>query len=118
MSVTDQISPALRAQARALNDLGLVDVAWSREHTREVLNAIRARDIAVLGGDVYMEQNDGQLEHTYDNWHCERLPEESLSQYARRSWQHTWDYVAKYPDNKAPKVFFRLVMSDEPTAGM
>jgi hypothetical protein len=117
MSVTDRISPALRAQARTLDDLGLVDIAWSREHAREVLNAIRARDIAILGGDVYREQG-GQLEHTYDNWHCERLPEESLAQYARRSWQHTWEYVARYPDNKAQKVFFRLVMSDEPTAGL
>jgi len=117
MSMMTRISPSLKVHALPLRHLGLDDVAWSREYTREVLNAIKDADIAVLGGDVFRERG-GHLVHTYDNWHCERDVAESLANYARRSWQYAWDYVAKYPENKAEQVYFSLVTSDEPTAGL
>jgi hypothetical protein len=59
----------------------------------------------------------GRIVFTYDNWHCDRNgPLEPISDYAARSRLRAKEYVESYP-NRA-EALFRLVMTDEPTAGL
>jgi hypothetical protein len=116
MSILDRIPQQLRRHARSLDQLGIDDVAWTKEDARRVLDSIRGSNIAVLGGDVFKEHSDG-LEPAYDNWHCDRVQGESLTDYATRSLEHAWSYVERYPPEPTHNEYFRLVLSDAPTAG-
>lgn len=107
----------LTSYALSLEELGLADVAWPVHRIGEVLNALKDAGVAILGGDVY-ENDGGLLRATYDNWHCERLRTESLTEYTRRSWQQAWEYTHTYPRNPMKALYFVLVVSNEETAGM
>jgi hypothetical protein len=82
-----------------------------------VLRALDNTDVAVLGGDVLLEEPAGRVVFTYDNWHCDRKGSlESMSQYAARSRSRAHQYIQSYRGKAEP--LFRLVMTDEPTAGL
>lgn len=115
-SLLNRLPQHVATCARSLEELGLSEVAWPREAVDKVLIALKDSSVAVLGGDAYAEQ-DQRLSSTYDNWYCERHPRESLASYAARSWQEAWKYIERYPESEAP-IYFALVLSDEPTAGL
>jgi hypothetical protein len=114
---TSRLPAVLRERARLLDEHGSSGLAWSAADAMRVLRAFDNTDVAILGGDVLLEEADGRIVFTYDNWHCDRNgPFESISQYATRSRTRAHQYIQSYRGRAEP--LFRLVMTDEPTAGL
>jgi hypothetical protein len=102
------LPPELLQQARSLAALGLAEVAWPRPAALSILEWMRGRRYAVLGGDV-LQVSDNRLVHTYDSWHSDPLPAESFETYASRSLDDTLGYLKAYPDREHLYV---LVVAD------
>lgn len=117
MTALQKIPPQLREYARSLEDQGLADVAWPASQVDAVVRSLEDAGVAILGGDVYEEQGD-RMRATYDNWHCDRAPGESFADYVRRTWEYAWQYTQTYVHTPGKSLYFVLVLSDEPTAGL
>jgi len=111
MSTWQQFTDLLHARGRALDDLGVSDTALDREGAEHALCIIDDLKEAVLGGDVYLMKGHS-LVSTYDSWHCDRRPDESLPDFAARSIEETRAYVGGYPNGDA---WFTLVLHERPT---
>ena len=61
-----------------------------------------------LGGDVYRLVN-GALRSNYDNWYCDELPNEFLSDFVIRSIDKAKQYIESYNIKKGDDIFFTLV---------
>jgi hypothetical protein len=115
--ILSKLPTAVRDSRHSLQDIGLPDLAWSLDQIDDVLIAVRERNIAVLGGDIYEDQ-DGRTRVTYDNWYVNREPNESFEEYAHRTIERAREYARAYP-RKVGRVFYvGLVMSDDPTTGI
>jgi hypothetical protein len=115
--ILSKLPTAVRDSRHSLQDIGLPDLAWSLDQIDDVLIAVRERNIAVLGGDIYEDQ-DGRTRVTYDNWYVNREPNESFEEYAHRTIVRAREYARAYP-RKVGRVFYvGLVMSDDPTTGI
>ena len=112
-----QIPIGLRERARSAESRGISGCLWNADDVLKVLDALEGTNVVVLGGDVFRERGLGDPVPAYDNWHCEREgPQESLELYASRSRAHAREYVSSYPSDR--QTWFRLVLTDEPTAGL
>lgn len=69
---------------------------------------LRQSMIPVLGGDVLILK-EGRWVHTYDNWYCDRSPNEPYDDYCLRSNEVTKEYIQKYPTNDDSQVVFVFV---------
>jgi hypothetical protein len=77
----------------------------------EALNAIEqfySLEVAILGGDVYAIRNE-MFVSTYDNWYCDRLPQEEQSNFLNRSIDKARQYIEAYNAQEPDKTFFVLV---------
>ena len=83
-----------------LNGLGINNVAYSK------CEALRM--IPVLGGDVFLLK-DNIPSLTYDNWYCDKNPQESDQEYVIRSCKKAYEYVSTYNSADSNKVLFSLV---------
>lgn len=91
----------------ALHYIGISNWALSKEQALDALDKFEAEKIAVLGGDVY-ELNDGEPESNYDNWYCDREPDEPLENYVDRSINKARTYISNYnsPNQKQEMFVF------------
>lgn len=115
--ILSKLPPAVRDSIYSLHDIGLPDLAWPLEEIDGVLRAIKDKDFAILGGDIYEEQ-DGRVRPTSDSWYVNRQSNESFEDYTRRSWQRAWEYTLTFPRAAGRTRYVSLVMSDDPTAGI
>lgn len=92
----------------ALHDAGASNWALSKEQALEVLDRFEIEKISVLGGDVY-ELNEGEPESNYDNWYCDREPDESLENYVTRSIKKARAYISNYSSPNQRQEMFVLV---------
>jgi hypothetical protein len=114
-----KVPPRLRERARSAELDGVSGPLWTARDVLEVLGELGGSDVAVLGGDVLRTRGSAHFVHTHDNWHCDREgPGEPVQLYASRSRAVARDYVSGYPAASEEDVFFRLVLTDEPTAGL
>lgn len=75
---------------------GVMNWALSRQDAINAIDRLMAMDTAILGGDVYaVDQKGSSL--TYDNWFCERRPNESDVEFVKRSGEVARTYVQTYP---------------------
>ena len=68
----------------------------------------RELQVPILGGDVYRLVN-GALRSNYDNWYCDELPNEFLSDFVIRSIDKAKQYIESYNIKKGDDIFFTLV---------
>lgn len=104
------------SRASSLEVIGLHEIAWPLSTIREVVELLSSMSVAVLGGDVY-EVHGNTFTPTYENWFCERLPDESIEEFGSRSRNVAMQFaeqIAKYHESE-PVV--SLVLSAEPDAG-
>lgn len=92
----------------ALHDTGVSNWALSKEQALNALDKFEVEKISVLGGDVY-ELNDGELESNYDNWYCDREPDESLENYVTRSINKARAYISNYRSQNQKQEMFVFV---------
>ncbi len=92
-----------------LHSIGVDNWALSRQQALLTLNYFRAMEVPVLGGDVYVI-NDGEIEHTYDSWHFDRVEnDEKSSDFVNHSIDHAKKYIMQYNIVDDRKIFFSLV---------
>ena len=92
----------------SLESLGIKNWALSRQKVLQVLEQFRELQVPILGGDVYRLVN-GALRSNYDNWYCDELPNEFLSDFVIRSIDKAKQYIESYNIKKGDDIFFTLV---------
>lgn len=63
---------------KSLFEIGVHEAALPIEKSKQIVELARKSGLIILGGDVYLEDNDGNIHNTYDSWHCNlNRPEDS-----------------------------------------
>lgn len=108
----------LRFSGRSLSDsLGVDEFAWDRDTALELVGRLAAAGTSILGGDVYVE-DDERLRPAYASWHCERRPDERLTTFVERSCAEARRFLESYAEPPRRRTLYVLVVSGEETAGM
>lgn len=95
---------AILKQGLWLGRVGVQNWALNRHLTMEALSRLEYLGVAVLGGDVYIQQDDN-IEQNYDSWYCEQPPGEIDSTFISRSIQAARQYVAAYAPERNDVMF-------------
>jgi len=111
MLIPDRYRRIEKERGRSLREMGSKGVAFTRGDILAALDTLRGGQVAVLGGDVLKAAN-GRLRHTYDSWHADRLPEEGIEDYMKRSIEQAEGYVRNYPDPEDGTILYRPVISE------
>lgn len=91
-----------------LNNLGINDVAYSKCEALKMITNLEEQGIPVLGGDVFILKENIPIP-TYDNWYCDKNPQESYKEYVLRSCKKACEYVSTYRSNDLNNVVFSLI---------
>ena len=97
----DDFDQFLEEKGISLQSPGLRERALRREDALNAISLLASRNVAVLGGDVYLFR-EGKIRLAYANWYVDRLVNESDNDYRERSWKHASEYIRSYPN--APDV--------------
>lgn len=87
-----------------LDPFGINNFAFPKECALNAVEELRSLGVAILGGDVYVESDDG-FKANYDNWYCNRLDGESACDFVTRSTNDAELYIRRYSINGAFFVF-------------
>ena len=107
-TIWSQKSDAILKVGRSLEDIGIRNWALTLEQALIALDQFEVEGIAILGGDVY-ELQEGALQSNYDNWHCDKRPNESKSDFMARSIARARAYITNYKGNQGVQYFFAIV---------
>jgi len=91
-----------------LSDVGIRNWGLTRTQALAALDHLAAEKIAVLGGDVY-EADGTMIQPAYDNWYCDRLPDETTDAFTERSISQARAYITKYTATTQRDILFSLV---------
>ena len=91
-----------------LDEVGVTNWALSKTQALKVLEQFLASQISVLGGDVY-ENINGTIQSNYDSWYCDPLPEESKSEFVKRSIEKSRTYIEEYKIKNSTDTLFVFV---------
>jgi hypothetical protein len=92
----------------SLEPLGVKNWALSQQEALWALSQCVELQIPILGGDV-CEWGSGAIRYNYDNWCCDKLPNESHIDFVSRSIKKAREYIEHYTINEPNKIFFALV---------
>lgn len=87
------------------------EIALKRNEALSALAWLTDTETGVLGGDVYVREEDGYFRPTYANWHCDKIVG-SEAEFAVRSQQAARDFVMKYGEPKGSDVWYVFVLDD------
>ena len=102
-----EIDSILGEHGRSLLEIRVNNWAHSRNDGLLVIERLKALNIAILGGDVYLLK-DGKIKSTYDGWSCEPYPQESISSFVSRSSTKAIEFVSSYM-KEIDNVLFAIV---------
>jgi hypothetical protein len=92
MLIPEEYLKIKNARGRSLREIGVSEVAFTRPDALDALQALKGSQAAVLGGDV-LKLVDGKPRYTYDNWHVDRAPQETIADFLQRSVIETANYI-------------------------
>ena len=92
----------------SLESIGVKNWALSKEDAVKVLDKFYELQIPILGGDV-CENINGVIQYNYDNWYCDRRPNESQLDFVNRSITQARDYINNYNSDNIENIFFAFV---------
>ena len=87
---------------------GSDEVALTREAALAAVEALRDTEIAILGGDVLVDDH-GLLRYALANWYSMPRERETPAEFARRSHRETAKYIRRYRSWGGPEPLFVLV---------
>lgn len=93
----------------SLESVGVKGFAYPKDVAIKIAYNYNQSNTPILGGDVYIFEND-QISITDDNWYCDQMDNETLLDYANRSYQVTIDYIHKLPENT--RLLFHFVIEE------
>jgi hypothetical protein len=97
-------------QTKGYSLLGVAEVGLTLKDALSAVVLAKEAGLSILGGDVYLLK-DGKTIPAYANWYSDRRKEESINDYAKRTWQETEDYLQRFPKHDDAEVLFALVVS-------
>jgi hypothetical protein len=109
--IPDSYMNIKKTRGRSLNEIGVANVAFIRSDALEALESLKGSQAGVLGGDVLKVAN-GKAEHTYDNWHIDKGPNEYVLDFLKRSIAESDQYIRDYPDPEDGTILYALVVSE------
>lgn len=92
----------------SLESIGVKNWALSQQEALQVLSQFVELQIPILGGDV-CEFVNGAIQYNYDNWYCDRLPNESDLDFVSRSIRKAREYIEHYNIKDSDTIFFAVV---------
>lgn len=95
----------------SLWNLGIADLAFTREDTIQLLDVYQSLHVPVAGGDVYSVM-DQEITISGDNWYYDRAPNDSDDDYVNNSIMKAKQYIMAYPNPSSGTSMFALVPSD------
>ncbi len=113
MKILNEINELLK-KGHSLDYLGINNWALSKESALEILNRFEESQICILGGDVF-ELADTIVRPNYDNWYCNRLPDETDIAYLKKSIEKAKDYIMNYNVSNNSQIFFAFVFDKQTT---
>ncbi len=93
----------------SLHDMGVNNWALYKEQALLVLEELEGQKLSVLGGDVY-ELINGLIEPNYDNWYCNKIENEPLTNFVQRSASRAYQYISGYCTESGREPLFVLVV--------
>ena len=103
-----QINKLLK-RGLSLESIGVNSWAFSKEGALNILDRFEELPVTILGGDV-VELINGNIQHNYDNWYCNKLPNETDIEFASRSIILAREYIENYNINDVSKILFSFVL--------
>lgn len=91
-----EICTRIRTCGVPLHDHGVHEFALRKQDALEIVEALRAAQIPVLGGDVWL-LTATDAEPTLDSWYSDPPKAESRAAYAERSAIESLTYINSYP---------------------
>ena len=103
----------ISSEGRPLAEInpGSTEIALSRMAALKAIDALDNTNIAVLGGDIVVAE-DERLRYADATWHTNRRAEEEAMAFALRSRIAASDYVRGYPQRPGPQPLFVLVLDE------
>ena len=95
----------------SLESIGVKNWAFSKEDAIVVLDKYLELQIPILGGDVCVRSNE-VIQYNYDNWHCDKVPDESNIDFVNRSIAVARNYISNYKMNNLENIFFAFVIDE------
>jgi hypothetical protein len=92
-----------------LNNPEIINRGLLKDEALAFVNYLQKLQIPILGGDVYYIDDNGDIRLTYDNWYCDKMPEENNIEYYMRSIKITMDYINKYRSYQNYNLLFDIV---------
>ncbi|MCH6199871.1 Imm40 family immunity protein [Aquiflexum sp. LQ15W] len=92
----------------SLESIGVKNWALSKEDAVKALDTFYELQIPILGGDVCESINE-VIQYNYDNWYCDRQPNESQLDFVNRSITKARDYINNYNSDNIENIFFAFV---------
>jgi hypothetical protein len=77
------------------NNSEIISRGLLKDEALAFVNYLQELQMPILGGDVYYIDDNGDIRLTYDNWYCNKIPEENAIEYCMRSIKITMDYINK-----------------------
>lgn len=99
----------LLKKGHSLQGIGINNWAFSKEHALNILDRFEELQVIILGGDV-LELINGNFQHNYDNWYCNKLPNETNLEFAKRSHILSREYIENNSIDDGSKILFSLVL--------
>jgi hypothetical protein len=100
-----------KEKGRALTEIGVAGVAFTREGILEALGCLKGSQIAVLGGDV-LEVVNGRPQYTSDSWYANKEPGEDLRVYVERSIAEAEQYIRRFPEPEDGTILYSPTISE------
>lgn len=103
------LSDRLQSAAVDLRPQHVAEVGFRSHAALDAVAELAARNLAILGGDVWVADEGSAPEPAYDNWHADLGPQEAWGDYVRRSEAHARDRIMFF-DSIQPTGTARFVL--------
>lgn len=88
--------------------LGVNEWAFGREDALKVLEDMKEQNFSCSGGDVIVEDKEGKLKYTNNNWYYQR-GDDTQENYIENSIAKATDYIKNYQEEMGKKYYYVLV---------
>lgn len=95
----------LLSVGHSLEVIGVSEMAWEYKEALNVINFFANKGYVILGGDVYMFNNEG-FESTYDSWYINKSKSESFVEESRKK---AVEYITQYTNRNGNGFVYSIV---------
>lgn len=105
--MVDFIEKFFSMHGNSLEFAGISGFGLERHFALELINLLRERNIAILGGDVYRIESN-RIEPTYDNWYLDKEVGVDDSWYIQKSLAKAELFIRDYNDPENGTILYKL----------